>query len=124
MWLELRYAPTVKDDMGYLSIPPIGGRPQSGRMWFERPYDISSGAGARCGLSFDTLPYWGAGPRRYGLSFDTPPQRGPGPRQTGCGLSFETPNDRGPGSSEGRYVSSFYTCLRTAQRLTATLRRP
>ena len=30
MWLEPRYDPTVKDEMGYLSIPPIGAGPNQG----------------------------------------------------------------------------------------------
>ena len=102
-----------------VNAPLSGTGPQSGRTWFELRYAISSGAGARCGLSFDTPPQsrtiwiicrfpqirgrpqsgriWFELPHaissgagaRCGLSFDTPPYRGAGPRR--YGLSFDTP---------------------------------
>jgi hypothetical protein len=102
-----------------VNAPLSGTGPPSGRAKFELRYGISSGAGARCGLSLDTTPQsktkwvicrspphrgrpqsgriWFELPHaissgagaRCGLSFDTPPYRGAGPRR--YGLSFDTP---------------------------------
>ena len=75
-----------------VNAPLSGTGPQSGRTWFELRYAMSPGAGARCGLSFDTLPR----SRTIWVICRSPPS-GAGPNQGGYGLSFQTPSHREPG---------------------------